>query len=174
MKFISSYKGIKPQISKSAFIADNTSIIGDVKIGDETGIWFNVVIRGDVAPIRIGNRTNIQDGTVIHVTRGGHPTNIGDEVTVGHGAILHACTLEDKSFVGMGATILDNAVVKTGAFVAAGALVTANKIVPSGELWAGNPAKKLRNLKKEEIKFITISADNYVKHVHEYLEEKND
>lgn len=165
------YKGILPKIAEGAFIAPGSHIIGDVEIGSKAGIWFNCVIRGDVAEIRIGDRTNIQDGTVIHVTRNGHPTIIGSGVTVGHSALLHACRLEDGCFVGMGATIMDDSVVETGAMVAAGALVTPRKIVKSGQLWAGSPAKYLRDLTAEESAFIKVSEENYVKHVEEYLLE---
>ena len=164
------YNNILPTISDDSFIAPNASIIGDVHIGSESGIWFGVVIRGDVAKIRIGKRTNIQDGTVIHVTRGGYNTTIGDGVTVGHGAVLHACCLENSCFVGMSATIMDNVVVQTGAMVAAGALVTPNKIIKKGEIWAGNPAKFFRHLTEKESNFIKISENNYVKHVYEYIE----
>lgn len=167
-KFIE-YNGIAPKISHDAFIARGSHIIGDVEIGSKTGIWFNCVIRGDVAQIRIGDRTNIQDGTVIHVTRNGHPTIIGSGVTVGHKALLHACKLEDSSFVGMGAIIMDDVIVESGAMVAAGALVTPNKIVKKGQIWAGNPAKYFRDLTEQEAAFIKISENNYVKHVEEYL-----
>ena len=167
-KFIA-YNGISPKIAHDAFIAPGSHIIGDVEIGSKAGIWFNCVIRGDVAHIRIGERTNIQDGTVIHVTRKGHPTIIGSGVTVGHKALLHACKLEDSSFVGMGAIIMDDVIVESGAMVAAGALVTPNKIVKKGQIWAGNPAKYFRDLTEQEAEFIKISENNYVKHVEEYL-----
>jgi len=170
-QFIYPYKGITPTIDSTAFIAPTASITGDVVIGPQSGIWFNTTMRGDVAKIRIGARTNIQDGTVIHVTRNGHPTIIGDDVTVGHACVLHACTLQDRCFVGMSATIMDDAVVETGAWVAAGALVTPGKIVKAGQIWAGNPAKKFRDLTEQEAAFIQISANNYVKHVEEYKAE---
>src|SRR5690606_27614238 len=123
---------------------------GDVTVGAETGIWFGCVLRGDVDRIRIGARTNIQDGTVVHVSHRDGPTVIGDEVTVGHLALLHACTLEDRSFVGMKACVMDGAVVESGAMVAAGALVTPGKRVPSGQLWAGSPARPMRDLTEAE------------------------
>ncbi len=168
---IMSYKGILPKIAVDSFIAPGSHIIGDVEIGSEVGIWFNCVVRGDVAPIRIGDRTNIQDGTVIHVTRNGHPTVIGKGVTVGHNAMLHACNLQDGCFVGMGAIIMDDVIVETGAMVAAGALVPPRKVVKSGQIWAGNPAKYLRDLTPDESAFIAKSEANYVKHVEEYLAE---
>jgi carbonic anhydrase/acetyltransferase-like protein (isoleucine patch superfamily) len=172
MPTILSYKNTFPQIAEGSFIAPNSSIIGDVTIGTETGIWFNCVIRGDVAKVRIGDRTNVQDGTVIHVTRNGHPTTIGSGVTIGHKALLHACTLEDNCFIGMGAIIMDDVVVEEGAMVAAGALIPPGKRVKKGQIWAGNPGKYFRDLRPEEQDFIFTSADNYVKHVEEYLAEK--
>lgn len=165
------YKGKIPIIKDGAFVAPSADIIGDVEIGTQSGIWFGCVLRGDVAHIRVGERTNIQDGTVIHVTRNGHPTIIGSGVTIGHQALLHACKLEDSCFVGMGAIIMDDAIVESGAMVAAGALITPNKIVKKGQIWAGNPAKYFRDLTEKEAAFIKISEDNYVKHVEEYLEE---
>ncbi len=162
-------QGISPTISPKAFVAPGAAVIGDVHIGAESGIWFGVVIRGDVNYIRIGERTNVQDGTVIHVTRGTGPTMIGSNVTIGHSALLHACTVEDGAFIGMRATLMDGVVVESGAQVAAGALVTPGKRIPSGQLWAGSPAKYFRDLTDVEKAFIPISADNYVKHVTEYL-----
>lgn len=172
MANIYSYKGIQPTIANNAFIAPSADIIGNVRIGYETGIWFGCVVRGDVAKIRIGNRTNIQDGTVIHVTRNGHPTIIGSGVTVGHKVLLHACTLEDSCFIGMGATIMDDVVVESGSMVAAGALITPGKTIPKGQIWAGNPGKYFRDLTEEEVAFIKTSEENYVKHVHEYIQEQ--
>ncbi|MEK6733645.1 MAG: gamma carbonic anhydrase family protein [Pseudomonadota bacterium] len=162
------YKGILPKIHSKAFIAPSSSIIGDVTIGEGSGIWFNCVLRGDVEPITVGKNTNIQDGSVIHCTRGGGKTIIGDHVTIGHKALIHACILEDECFVGMGAILMDNVVVETGGMVAAGSLVTPNKRIRKGEIWAGNPAKFFRLLTKEEADFIMISANNYLKHVQEY------
>lgn len=156
------YKGIHPKIHDSAFIAPSAVIIGDVEIGEDSNIWFGCVIRGDVNSIRIGARTNIQDGTVIHVTRETGPTQIGSGITIGHRALLHACTLKDDCFVGMGATLLDGATVESGGYLAAGALLTPNKTVPKGELWAGNPAKFFRPLKPEESEYIAFSAPHYV------------
>lgn len=166
--FILPYKGIFPKIDKEAFIAANSSIIGDVTIGKGSGIWFNCVLRGDVEPIVIGENTNVQDGTVIHCTRGGGITIIGSNVTIGHKALIHAATLEDACFIGMGAIIMDNVLVKSGAMVAAGSVVTPNKIIPEGEIWAGNPAKFFRKLTDKEKEFIMISANNYLTHVKEY------
>ena len=162
------YKGILPKISTKAYIAPSSSIIGDVTINDEVGVWFNCVIRGDVEPITIGKKTNIQDGTVIHVTRGGFPTIIGENVTIGHKCLIHAAKLHNNSFIGMGSIIMDEAIIEEYSWVAAGSMVTAGKIVKSGEIWAGSPAKFFRKLTKEEILHIDKSADNYAKHVEEY------
>lgn len=165
------YKGILPTIHPDAFIAPGAVVIGDVHIGAETGVWFGCVIRGDVNTIRIGSRTNIQDGTIIHVTRKTGPTVIGNGITIGHQVLMHACTLEDDCFVGMGATIIDGVVVESGAFVAAGAVVTPRKRILKGQMWGGNPAKYMRDLTPEETAFIPVSAENYVRHVHEYKAE---
>ncbi len=162
------YKGIMPKIAGDAFIAPGAVIIGDVEIGSKSNIWFGCVIRGDVNTIRIGERTNIQDATVVHVTRKTGPTFIGSNVTIGHSALIHAATIEDDSFIGMHATVMDGAVVRSGGMVAAGALVTPNKEVPAGEIWGGNPAKHLRKMRQEEIDFIAISARNYVDLAEEY------
>lgn len=165
------YQGTLPTIDSECFIAPNATVIGDVVIGKGTNVWFNVVIRGDVHEIRIGERTNIQDGTIVHVTSGKFGTYVGSDITIGHGAVLHACTLEDGCFIGMGATILDGAVVESGAMVAAGAVVTPGKRVKSGELWAGNPAKMMRELKPEDVAFFPKSAENYVKLAAQYRAE---
>jgi len=164
------YLGKHPDIHPEAFIAPQVSVIGDVSIGKKSSVWFGCVIRGDIEPIRIGEGSNLQDGTIVHVTRGGYSTTIGDRVTVGHHCVLHACTLQDGSFVGMNATILDQAVVESEAMVAAGAVVTPGKVVRAGELWAGVPAKRMRLLYEGEIANITNSALNYQKHAAEYLE----
>jgi carbonic anhydrase/acetyltransferase-like protein (isoleucine patch superfamily) len=156
------YRTLLPTIATNAFIAPSADIIGDVHIGEQTGIWFGCVVRGDVNYVRIGARTNVQDGTIIHVTRKTAPTIIGDDVTIGHQALLHGCTLQDACFIGMGATVMDKAVVESGAMVAAGALVTPGKVVKTGQIWAGNPAKYFRDMTEEEKAFIGVSANNYV------------
>jgi len=160
--------GIVPTIHNDAFIAPGAAVIGDVHIGAGSGVWFGCVIRGDVAPIRIGGRTNIQDGTVIHVSRDIAPTTIGSGITIGHCVLLHGCTLEDDCFIGMRATLMDGVVVESGAMVAAGALVTPGKRVPKGQVWAGNPAKYFRDLRADELAFIAINAENYHIHAMEY------
>jgi carbonic anhydrase/acetyltransferase-like protein (isoleucine patch superfamily) len=168
---ILSYKKILPKVGDNVFIAENAIVAGDIEIGEESNIWFGVMMRGDVHEIRIGKRTNIQDNSVVHVTRGVSGTYIGDEVTVGHGAILHACTVKDQAFVGMGAVVLDEVVIEERAMVAAGAVVTPRKIIPSGQLWGGNPARYMRDLTEEEMAFFPQSADNYVRLAKEYMEE---
>ncbi|WP_144161721.1 gamma carbonic anhydrase family protein [Paraburkholderia sp. BCC1885] len=151
-----------PSVHKSVFVARGVSIIGDVLVGEKASIWFNAVLRGDVQRIVVGARTNIQDGCILHGTTNGAPTLVGSQVTVGHGAILHACTIEDRAFVGFGSRVLDGAIVRTGGMLAAGAVLTPGKVVGSGELWAGNPARLLRNLTEEEIAGIVVAAERYV------------
>ena len=163
------FNGVMPRIHPDAFIAAGACIIGDVTIGADSNIWFGCVLRGDVQSITVGERTNIQDGTVVHVTRKTGPTHIGSGITIGHQALIHACTLEDDCFVGMGATVMDHATVKTGGMLAAGALLTPNKTLPSGELWAGNPAKHFRPMKQEETDWIAGSAEHYVQLSKQYL-----
>ncbi len=163
MSIILPYKGISPIIDKTVFIAPNAAVAGDVHIGAESGIWFSVSIRGDVNEVRIGARTNIQDNSVIHCTHKGDGCYVGDDVTVGHAAILHACTLEDMSFVGMQACVMDGAIVESKAMLAAGALLTPGKRVPSGQLWAGSPARYVRGLNSQELEHLEWSADHYVR-----------
>jgi len=169
MAIIIPYKAKFPKIANDAFIAENAVIIGDVVIGSKSSVWYNCVIRGDVNHIRIGQETNIQDGTIIHVGTNNGPTIIGDGITIGHKALIHACTLYDYSFIGMNSTIMDYAQIKSYSMVAAGALVTNNKIVEENELWAGVPAKFLRKLKKEEVDYINISKDRYVNLAKDYM-----
>jgi gamma-carbonic anhydrase len=171
---ILSYKGIMPKIDNDVFIAPNAVIIGDVTIKAGSSIWFGVVIRGDVMPITIGERTNIQDNSVIHVTRKTGATNIGSNVTIGHSVMLHACTIEDNAFIGMRAIMLDQSYVETGGMLAAGALLPPRKKVMSGELWGGAPAKLMREMTIEEKAFINISAENYVQLAKDYRSEYND
>ena len=161
MNHILPHKSIMPRIDPTAFVAPSAVVIGDVEIGAGSSVWFNVTLRGDVHEIRIGCRSNIQDNTVVHVSSGKFGTYIGDDVTVGHGAVIHACTIESGAFVGMGSIILDGAVIEGGAMVAAGALVTPGKRVRRGELWAGNPARVLRPLSEKEAAGLTSSAGHY-------------
>ncbi|XP_019227396.1 PREDICTED: gamma carbonic anhydrase 1, mitochondrial-like [Nicotiana attenuata] len=155
-----------PMVAKDAFVAPSASLIGDVHVGRNASIWYGCVLRGDVNSISVGAGTNIQDNSLVHVAKSNLsgkvlPTIIGNNVTVGHSAVLHGCTVEDEAFVGMGATLLDGAVVEKNAMVAAGALVRQNTRIPCGEVWGGNPARFLRKLTEEEIAFISQSAANY-------------
>ncbi len=162
------YKMIVPKIDGSAFIAENAAIIGDVDIGAGTGIWYGCVLRGDVNDIKIGKRTNIQDGTVIHTSLGVQGTYIGDDVTVGHMALLHACTIGNKAFIGMQSLIMDEVVVEDEAMVAAGSMVTPRKRIPRHQLWGGRPARYMRDMTAEEIDYLQISADRYAALAQEY------
>ncbi|WP_303980315.1 gamma carbonic anhydrase family protein [Dongia mobilis] len=160
------YEGVLPRIAADAFIASTAVIIGAVEIGPESSIWFGCVLRGDSNTISVGARTNIQDGTIIHVNHeregaAGTRTVIGSDVTVGHMALLHACTIEDRAFIGMKACIMDGVVVESGGMVAAGALVTPGKRVRKGELWAGSPAKLMRPLSDKEMAYFAYSAKHY-------------
>ncbi len=160
--FIESFLGHTPTIDETAFIAKSAAIIGAVEIGKDCSIWHQTTIRGDANYIKIGEGTNIQDNSVIHIDSTQFPTIIGDFVTIGHSAIVHACTLETHSFIGMGSIIMDGSFVSSFSMVAAGALVTPGKKIPKGELWAGSPAKKMRDLNAREFKMIEISAKRYV------------
>lgn len=162
------YLGIMPTIAEDVFIADTAAVIGDVHIGAGSSVWYNCVIRGDAGSyIRIGERVNVQDGTVIHLNgpREGisedMPTVIGDDITIGHMALIHACTLQSRCFIGMKACVLDLAVVETGAMVAAGAVVSPGKVVKSGELWAGIPARPLRELRPDELAYWPEAVSGY-------------
>lgn len=169
-KQIFPYRGKWPTIADSVFLAPGAMVIGDVEIGPETSLWPGVVVRGDVNIIRIGARTNLQDGTVVHVDRRQYGSFIGDDVTVGHKALLHACTVEDGAFVGMSATVMDGAVVEKGGMLAAGALLTPGKRVGAGEIWAGSPAKFMRELSEKEKAHEAESAKVYRDLAQEYRE----
>ena len=175
---IMDYKGLSPKIDKLAWIAPNATIIGDVVIGEESSIWFGVVIRGDVHKIRIGKRVSVQDLTMIHVTHykkedksDGSPTIIGDDVTIGHKVMLHGCKIEDGCLIGMSATILDDAVIGKESIVGAGALVTKGKKFPPRSLILGSPAKVVRELTQEEVDELYASAKRYVKFMQEYRDK---
>src|SRR4051812_38596617 len=173
MPLILPYNNVYPKISPDAFIAENAVIIGNVEIGTQSSIWYGCVLRGDVNYIKIGARTNVQDHTVIHVSRYNGPTIIGDGVTIGHCALIHAATCEDHSFIGMGSKMLDGATVKTKAMLAAGALLAPNKVVNTSEIWAGTPAKFFRKLTQAEVDYIKTSEENYSKLGQEYLGYQN-
>ena len=173
---IRTYRNILPTLGERAYVDPAATVIGDVVLGDDVSIWPGTVVRGDVNFIRIGARTNIQDGSVVHVSHdgphaklGGFATVIGDDVTIGHKAIVHACRIEDAVLIGMGAIVLDGAVVEQHGFVGAGALVTPGKVVGRGELWLGNPAKKVRMLSDAEIEALYYSAGHYVRMKDQYL-----
>ncbi|MET0377338.1 MAG: gamma carbonic anhydrase family protein [Rhizorhabdus sp.] len=148
---ILTYEGITPKIDQDAFIAPGARVIGDVDIGAGASIWYNVTIRGDIGPIRIGARSNVQDGSVIHVTGGKFSTTIGEDVLIGHLAMVHGCVLEDRAFVGFGAIVMDGCVIESDAMLAAGAMLTPGKRIPTGQLWSGRPAKYMRDLTPEEM-----------------------
>ena len=157
-----------PRIDSSAYIVESATVIGDVVIGAESSIWFNAVIRGDINYIRIGKRTNIQDGCVLHVAREKYPLTIGDEVTVGHNATLHACTIESRCLIGMGATVMDGSTIGENCIVGAGSLVTPSTTIQPGCLVIGSPAKVKRKLTENEIRSILDSADHYVNDIKTY------
>lgn len=166
------YRGVYPTLAPSAFLAQTATVIGDVQIGAESGIWYGCVVRGDVNEIRIGERTNIQDLTMIHCAERGQGTYLGNDITVGHSAVLHACTIEDDAFIGIQACVMDDCLVERGAMVAAGALVTPGKVVPAGEVWAGSPAKKLRDINESDLAFFEINRQRYVRLANEYRQEQ--
>ena len=174
---IRSFQGIHPNIDPTAFIAETAVIVGDVQIGRESSIWYNVVARGDVNVIRIGDRTNIQDLSMLHVTHKkgpedpGAPLIIGDDVTVGHSVTLHGCTIENGAFVGMQAIIMDKVVVGEGALIGARALVTEGTVIPPHTLWVGAPARYKRDLTDDEIAWLAKSAGNYVNYSLQYIND---
>jgi gamma-carbonic anhydrase len=168
MALIRPHKGIRPVIAEDVFLAETAVVIGDVSIGAGSGIWYGCVLRGDVASIKIGARTNIQDGSVVHVTGQTWPTIVGDDVTVGHMALLHGCVIESGAFVGMGSIVMDGCVIEEGAMIAAGAMLTPGKRIPKGELWGGRPAQFLRPVKDEERVMFQSSAAGYARLAQEY------
>ena len=164
-----------PALGERVYVDPAATVIGEVELGDDVSVWPGTVIRGDVNFIRIGARSNVQDGTIVHVShhspynKAGYPTLIGEDVTIGHGAIVHACTIEDACLIGMGASILDGAVVKKHGFVGAGAVVGPGKVVGEAELWLGNPARPARKLSDKEIESLLYSAQHYVRLKDRYL-----
>jgi carbonic anhydrase/acetyltransferase-like protein (isoleucine patch superfamily) len=171
MALIKSVRGFTPKIGKNVFLADNATVIGDTEIGDDCSIWFNTVLRGDVNSIRIGNKVNIQDGTVLHTLYQKSTINIGNNVSIGHNATIHGATIEDNVLIGIGATILDHAVVGSNSIIAANALVlTGTKIEPNS-IYAGVPAKKVKNIEPQQTKeMIEKIADNYLMYAGWYKE----
>lgn len=165
MALVRSVKGISPKFGKNCFLAENATVVGEVEMGDNCSVWFNAVVRGDVHYIKIGNNVNIQDGVVIHCTYKKAPVNIGDNVSIAHNAIVHGCTIESNVLIGMGAIIMDGAVVQRDSIVAAGALIAKDTIVESGSVYAGIPAKKIKmidkNLLEGEVNRISRSYTMY-------------
>ena len=174
---IRSYKGITPTYDNSVYIDESSVLVGDISLGKDSSVWPLVAARGDVNYIRIGERTNIQDSSVLHLTRAsksnpdGYPLIIGDDVTVGHKVMLHGCQLGNRILVGMGAIVMDNAVVEDDVIIGGGSLVPPNKRLESGYLYVGSPVKQARPLTEQELAFLKISADNYVQLKDEYLAE---
>jgi len=177
MSSLRSYKGISPQLGQRVYIDSSSILVGDIKIGDDSSIWPLVAARGDVNHIHIGHRTNIQDGSVLHVTHKnaenpqGYPLLIGNDVTVGHKAMLHGCIIKDRVLVGMGAIVLDAVIVEEDVMIGAGSLVPPGKVLESGFLYIGSPVKKARPLTDKERAFLTKSADNYVQNKEDYLHQ---
>jgi carbonic anhydrase/acetyltransferase-like protein (isoleucine patch superfamily) len=168
---IRTFQGTKPTIAQSAYIEHTAVVIGDVVIGEDSSVWFNAVVRGDVHYIRIGNRTNVQDLCMLHVTHDMHPLIIGDDVTIGHHVVLHGCTVKDRVLIGMGAIIMDGAVIGEDCVVGAGALVTEGAIVPPKSLILGSPAKVKRPVTEEELAWIRESAQNYIEYARQYVSD---
>lgn len=160
-----------PQFDETVFVAPSADIIGDVTIGTECSIWFNVTIRGDVNSIKIGDRSNVQDNVCIHVMNQTGPTHIGEDVTIGHGAIVHGCTVNDRVLVGMNVTILDEAVIESDVIIAAGSLVPPGKTLESGYMYMGSPAKATRKLTEDELASIPKYATNYIKYARAYQQK---
>jgi len=156
------YRGQVPLVHPSAFIDDSAQVIGDVEIGEESSVWMCVVIRGDVNRIRIGRRSNVQDGTIVHVMKDTHPTVIGDNVTIGHGAVVHGCTIDDRCLVGMGAILLNGVIVGSGSIIAAGTLLPEGTQIPPRSLVMGSPGKVRRTLSDADLDEIQMYADRYV------------
>lgn len=163
------YRGLLPRVHPTAFVDDSAQVIGDVEIGEESSVWMCAVLRGDVHWIRVGSRTNIQDGTIVHVMNGTHPTTIGSNVTIGHGAIVHGCTIEDQCLIGMGAVLLNGAHVGAGSIVAAGTLLVEGMKVPPKSLVMGSPGKVKRLLTQAEVADIQKYADRYVGYRLDYM-----
>ncbi len=170
-------KGITPKFGERVYVDPASTVIGDVEMGDDSSVWPTAVIRGDMHHIRIGSRTSVQDGAVLHITHasdfnpGGWPLNIGNQVTIGHRVVLHGCTIHDRVLVGNGAIIMDGAVVESEVIIGAGCMVPPGKTLEGGYVYTGNPAKPARPLKESEKKFFPYTSDNYVKLKDEYLAE---
>ncbi|MBI5560900.1 MAG: gamma carbonic anhydrase family protein [Deltaproteobacteria bacterium] len=164
------YKGIAPKLHETVYIEESAQIIGDVEMGAYTSVWFNAVVRGDVNYIRIGERTNVQDNSVLHVTKDVYPLIIGSDVTIGHGVILHGCTVRDRCLIGMGSVIMDDALIGEDSIVGAGAVVTERTNIPRRSLILGVPARVVRGLKDGEVERILKAAENYMEYTRNYIE----
>ena len=172
MALILPVKGVSPRFGENCYLAENATVVGDVEMGDDCSVWFTAVVRGDVHYIKMGNKVNIQDGAVIHCTYLKSPTNIGNNVSIGHRALVHGCTIHDNVLIGMGAIVMDNAVVESNVLIAAGAVVLENAHVESGFIYAGVPAKKVTPLSIEQFKdSIERIANNYVMYSSWFKEE---
>jgi gamma-carbonic anhydrase len=167
---IRTFQGIKPTIPTSCYIEETGVVIGDVVMGEHCSVWFHAVVRGDVHFIRIGERTNVQDLCMLHVTHDTHPLIIGNEVTIGHGAILHGCTIKDRVLIGMGAIVMDGALIEEDSVVGAGALVVEGMTVPSKSVVLGSPGRVRRAVSEAELSWIKESAEHYVKYAGQYLD----
>ena len=175
------YKGIHPKLGEKVYIDPQATVIGEVELGEDVSVWPGAVIRGDMHWIKIGSRSNVQDNAVIHTTHAseefnpaGFPTSIGEDVTIGHSAVLHGCTVEDKVLIGIGAIINDGVTIKSGAMVGAGSVVPPGKTLEGGYVYIGNPAKQLRELSEPEKKFLGYSPQNYIKLKNQYLLDQSD
>jgi carbonic anhydrase/acetyltransferase-like protein (isoleucine patch superfamily) len=169
---IKAVNGKAPQIPEDCYVAENATIVGDVSFGASCSVWFNAVIRGDVNFITIGNKVNIQDGAIIHCTYQKHPTIIGNNVSIGHNAIVHGCTIQDNVLIGMGAIVMDNCVVESNSIIAAGAVITQNTVVKSGTIWAGVPARKVKEISQSDFAGeIERISNNYVMYSGWFKEE---
>jgi carbonic anhydrase/acetyltransferase-like protein (isoleucine patch superfamily) len=169
---IRSYKGVTPQFPETAYIDDSAQVIGDVIVGEHSSVWMNAVLRGDIHQIRVGHYSNIQDNCVLHGMKEQYSVHIGDYVTVGHGVILHGCTVEARCLIGMGCIILNGAVIGSGSIIAAGTLIPEKTIVEPNSLWMGSPGKLRRRLEKKDEETILRYADNYVAYKKSYLLER--
>ena len=166
MALIKEVNGKTPKVPESCYLAENSTLVGDVKLGEKCSVWFNAIIRGDVNSIRLGDRVNVQDGAVVHCTFEKASTTIGNDVSIGHNAIVHGCDVHDNVLIGMGAIVMDNAVVESGVIIAAGAVVLENTTCESGWIYAGVPARKVKTLSKEDAgRMISSTADHYVSYI---------
>jgi gamma-carbonic anhydrase len=174
MALIKSIRGFQPKFGNNCFLANNATIIGDVVMGNNCSIWFQTVVRGDVHYIRIGNNVNIQDGAIIHGTYQTSPTNIGNNVSIAHKAIVHGCTIQDNVLIGMNAVVMDNAVIGENSIIAAGAVVLENTIVEQGSVYAGIPARKIKDINKDLTQnLLTRISESYIKYAGWYREDKS-